>query len=802
MESNVKKEAEENSLLKRENDFLKKEVEELTIQLNNKTAHIEQLMESERNLKSELSKYKRSISYRIHRTNTAAFNKLCKTVRYMFPLYTRRRHYIGVILRAIRHPFRTIKNTSGSVIKEGFEHFIHWEEYIANIKGMAEMEQCFIETEIPQPDLKEVKSIEECELIEFERYENPEVSIIIPVYNQFTYTYWCLDSINKNSGEIKYEIILADDCSTDLTAQIEQVVKNIKVIKTETNLRFLKNCNNAAKYARGKYILFLNNDTQVQKNWLEPLVTLMENDISIGMTGSKLVYADGRMLQEAGGIVWQNGIAWNYGNRQNASAPEFNYVKDVDYISGASLMIRTQLWKEIGGFDERFAPAYCEDSDLAFEVRKHGYRVVYQPLSVVIHYEGVSNGTDVTSGLKKYQMENLEKLKEKWKDELQQQYPLETHLFRARERSKEKKIVLFIDHYVPHFDEDAGSKTIYQYLQMFVRKGYVVKFIGDNFYQHEPYTTVLQQMGIEVLYGAYYAKHIFEWLAKNKFEINYVFLNRPHISIKYIDFFREKTAIKTIYYGHDLHFLRNQREYELTGDEQKKKEAEEWKQKELYLMRKADISYYPSYIEEEEIHKIDSKISVRAITAYVYDEFKTDLQTDFSQRNGLLFVGGFRHTPNVDAVIWFAREVFPIIRQQLDVPFYIVGSHATKEILDLDGKDGVIVKGYVSDQELSELYEKCRIDVVPLRYGAGVKGKVVEALYNGIPIVTTSVGAEGIKAADKAMLIYDDAQNFADETVRLYNNIEKLQMLQAETQKLIRNNFSTEAVWNIIKDDF
>ena len=219
-------------------------------------------------------------------------------------------------------------------------------------------------------------------------------------------------------------------------------------------------------------------------------------------------------------------------------------------------------------------------------------------------------------------------------------------------------------------------------------------------------------------------------------------------------------------------------------------------------MRKADISYYPSYIEEEEIHKIDSKISVRAITAYVYDEFKTDLQTDFSQRKGLLFVGGFRHTPNIDAVIWFAREVFPIIRQQLDVPFYIVGSHATKEILDLDGKDGVIVKGYVSDQELSELYEKCRVDVVPLRYGAGVKGKVVEALYNGIPIVTTSVGAEGIKAADKAMLIYDDAQNFADETVRLYNNIEKLQMLQAETQKLIRNNFSTEAVWNIIKDDF
>ena len=176
----------------------------------------------------------------------------------------------------------------------------------------------------------------------------------------------------------------------------------------------------------------------------------------------------------------------------------------MDYISGAAIMIRRSLWEEIGGFDERYAPAYCEDSDLAFEVRKHGYRVVYQPKSVITHFEGVSNGTDVQgTGLKRYQVENTEKLKEKWKAELakQSENTGNPDPFRARERSQGKKILLVVDHYVPTYDRDAGSRTTWQYIRMFLKQGYVVKFLGDNFAHEEPYTTELTQMGVEVLYG-------------------------------------------------------------------------------------------------------------------------------------------------------------------------------------------------------------------------------------------------------------------------------------------------------------
>ena len=150
--------------------------------------------------------------------------------------------------------------------------------------------------------------------------------------------------------------------------------------------------------------------------------------------------------------------------------------------------------------------------------------------------------------------------------------------------------------------------------------------------------------------------------------------------------------------------------------------------------------YYPSCIEEEAIHEIDPTIPVKAITAYVYEKFLENYKYIPAERKGILFVGGFSHGPNIDAVEWFVDEIYSQIREKANIPFYIVGSNAPDDIKALDG-DGIVFKGFVSDEELAKLYANCKIVVVPLRYGAGVKGKVVEAIYNGSPIITTSVGA-------------------------------------------------------------
>lgn len=632
-------------------------------------------------------------------------------------------------------------------------------------------------------------------------YKNPKVSIVIPVYNEFQYTYDCIRTLVQNIKNVSYEIIVGDDESTDDTKKIKKIIKNVKVNINHTEHGFLMNCNRAAELAEGEYIVFLNNDTLVMENWLESLVELIESDEKIGMVGSKLIYPDGR-LQEAGGILWKDASAWNYGRYQDANMPEYNYVRECDYISGASIMIRKELWKEIGGFDQRFIPAYCEDSDLAFEVRKHGYKVMYQPKSVVMHFEGVSNGTELDSGLKKYQVENNVKFKEKWEEELEKHNENAVNPFKMRERNFDKKTVLFIDHYVPTYDKDAGSKTTFQYIKMFLAKGYVVKFIGDNYAQMEPYTTTLQQMGVEVLYGPWYAQHIFEWIEENKENIDFAYLNRPHISVKYIDFLREKTNIKLIYYGHDLHFLRTERESEITGNKDLLIDSKAWRKKEFSLMNKVSMSYYPSSIEEEAIHDIDPTIPVKAITAYVFDKFIEDYTYDAEKRNGILFVGGFSHGPNIDAVKWFVEEIYTKVREKADIPFIIVGSNAPDEIKALGEKEGIIFKGFVSDEELAELYATSRMVVVPLRYGAGVKGKVVEAIYNGLPIITTSVGAEGIEGVEKVLCVEDDAAAFAENIVELYDDAEKLAEMGNKTQEYIKEHFSIEAVWNIVKDDF
>lgn len=709
-----------------------------------------------------------SIPFRIRRKLSTIYNK-------KYPKGSVERKKLNYRLMSIFHPIKYFKLTH------------------------SEQGRNLIEGEFKIGDLYREKG-----KINFPYAENPKVSIIIPVYNQVHYTYACLVSILENTGEFDYEIIIADDVSTDATKEIDKFVTGLVIARNESNQGFLKNCNNAAKKARGEYIFFLNNDTTVQKDWLPPLIRLLESDKSIGMVGSKLIYPDGR-LQEAGGIIWSDGSGWNYGRCDDPNKPEYNYVRDVDYISGAAIMLSRKLWEDIGGFDERYAPAYCEDSDLAFEVRKRGLRVVYQPLSVVTHFEGVSNGTDVNgTGLKRYQVENNKKLQEKWSEEFKNQYDNVgvPNAFRARERSRGKKVILFVDHYVPTFDKDAGSKTTFQYIKMFIERGYVVKFLPDNFAKSEPYTSILEQMGVEVLYGNEMRTNIFEWIENNQANIDIAYLNRPHIATKYIDFIKEKTDIKVIYYGHDLHFLRERREYELTGDVERKNASAYWKSMELDLMRKASISYYPSNVEVDYIHTFDKKINAKAITAYVFEKFgNIDYNPDI--REGVLFVGGFSHPPNADALKYFLDNMWDEIYAQIKAPFYIVGSNATDEIKALHNEaKGIIFKGFVSEEELKELYEKVRLVVVPLRYGAGVKGKVIEALYYNDPVITTSVGAEGIDNSYNQMLVADEPGDFVEKCVNLYNDKEALKAMSKAADDYVRNKHSIEAVWEIIREDF
>lgn len=766
--------------------------------IQKKNDEIEELSQWGKKLDQEVADLRSQLGTIYNSRGWRLLLKFYKVKGFFVPDNSKRKLFYEIMVFIFRHPLTSIKSFSFRNAKLLLQKMKTDSptELMSKIKRNSSI---YLNNSVVEKyDVEEVAASIEKKLV-IPTFENIDVSIVIPAYNQFKYNMDCINAIIKNTEDVEYEVIFIDDASTDETTRIEEYVENIRVIRNKENYGFLLNCNNGARIARGKYILFLNNDTQVQKDWLKPLIDLIESDEKVGMVGSKLVYPDGK-LQEAGGIIWSDASGWNYGRLDDPHKSDFNYVKEVDYISGASIMIKKSLWTEIGGFDIRYVPAYYEDTDLAFEVRKKGYKVMYQPKSVVVHFEGVSNGTDTNEGLKSYQVKNKDKFIEKWSNVLEtEHFENAKHVFWARDRSETKKTILVIDHYVSHYDKDAGSRFTFHYLKLFSEMGYHVIFLGDNFFKHEPYATQIEQLGIQVLYGNWYANNIKNWIKENGEYFDYVYLNRPHISVKYIDLIKNATMAKVIYFGHDLHYLRELRNYEIDGNEELLKSSKQWKKLEFELFEKADVIHVVSSYEKEILTKELPEKVIRHVPLYIYDDSNNQKAVkQYENRKGILFVGGFNHKPNIDAVKWFVQNVFPdILSSEPDIVLTIVGSNPTDEVNNLQSEN-IKVTGFVSDEELGNYYNDSRIVIVPLRYGAGVKGKVVEALYYQIPIVSTSIGAEGLTDIDQYLLKADSEKEFSRKVIELYNDSTLWNTISRKSKEYIQNNFSTKAAKDVL----
>lgn len=589
----------------------------------------------------------------------------------------------------------------------------------------------------------------------------PQVSIVVPVHNHWDYTDRCLRSLEAVRGDITYEVVVVDDASSDETAARLTQEPDLVVVTLADNLGFIGACNAGIAACRGEYVVLLNNDTEVRPGWLEAFVETMA-DPTVGLVGAQLVYPDGR-LQEAGGILFSDGTGWNYGRLGDPQDPSFTYPRDVDYCSGAAIMLRRDFLMGLGGLDERYAPAYYDDADLAFAVRAAGLRVCYEPRAVVVHHEGVSHGTDLRSGVKSRQAVNREVFARRWAVELAEQHaPTDPGAVeRSARRRQGRDLVVVFDHTVPTPDRDAGSVRALAMLTALREAGHGVLLVPMSPVRAEPYTSAVQALGVEVRYGGRDLVGLLRDIAP---DVVAAVLCRIGVAVERERLCREALpGVPVVFDTVDLNFLRVEREAQVVGTVTGGADPAKLREIELGMVQAADATLVVSSAEQALLAELvpDAPVHVLPTVHAPVGE----LGAPCAARSGLLFVGNFRHAPNADGVRWFIEEVLPrVLAVRPDVRLDVVGSHAPADLI-ADAPTQVRLHGWVPD--LAELYGSARLSVSPLRFGAGVKGKVGEALAHGLPVVTTSVGAEGMALVDgRTALVADDADAFAAAVLR------------------------------------
>jgi len=253
--------------------------------------------------------------------------------------------------------------------------------------------------------------------ITFTTYREPAVSVIIPVYNNIKFTIECLTSLNRHRIHVPHKIIVIDDGSKDLTEDLMSKMEGVVYIRNEKNLGFLLSCNTAAAAARGRFYLFLNNDVQVTEGWFEPLWNALEQNAHIGVVSPKLLFPNG-LLQEAGARILRDCRSELIGVFEDPNQPSYNYPRLVDYVSGACMLVRAEVFEVDGGFDTLYAPAYCEDVDLCFRARKLGFGILYTPESEVFHHLSVtSNAVDPEYKTRRVTV-NQQKFSQRWQSSI------------------------------------------------------------------------------------------------------------------------------------------------------------------------------------------------------------------------------------------------------------------------------------------------------------------------------------------------------------------------------------------------
>ncbi len=632
--------------------------------------------------------------------------------------------------------------------------------------------------------------------ITFQKFNKVEISIVIPVYGAIELLNQCLISLHRSDLK-NYEIICVDDCAPSNTPYDYDFYDNIIVVKNDGNQGFSNTCNNGVKHAKGEFVLLLNSDTIVTNGAIENALTKLKSDPKIGLVGSKLINIDGS-VQEAGGVIWSDTRVENFMRGKSSRIPYVEFDRVSGYVSGAALFSTKKIWDELGGFDQKFTPAYYEDTDICVRARSKGYKVYYCHDSEIIHAEGGTNGTDVSTGIKSYQEKNKNKFSLLWKKYIEKTFPSFGDVF--GNMANGRKVVVFVDHYIPKQASDAGSKATIHLIDYFIEQDYFVIFWPDNLYPDDENRKVLAKKGVMVVYGAEFINKFGSFIRSFESRIEKIILSRPHISIKYIPQIKGGLVNKTVYLGHDIHYermnrenrIRFNRDYMFFTDNESVKET---RRQEVSLWNFCGKVAYFTKREAEIVNRM-----TRTDKAVVIPLFKDRVslfakEKPSKNRSGFLFVGGFDHQPNKDGLLWLLSGLDKH-GKDLFSKLTIVGSKIPDDLKKILTTKGVAFFENVSNERLDDIYSTAAVVVAPLRYDSGFKGKVLEAIERNIPVITTSIGYEGFDL-DSSIRPCDEAKEFVEQ-MHLLNKSESERKNTSRLQlEMLKNYFQLAKYKNV-----
>lgn len=611
------------------------------------------------------------------------------------------------------------------------------------------------------------------------------VTIVIPVYGQWLYTERCLRALAATEAAQWADILVVDDHGPDDSIRLlGRRFPEVHVLALPENLGYTRAVNRAATQVDAPFILLLNNDVEPQPGFLDAMLDQMDADASVGAVGSRLVYPAGD-LQEAGSIVWHDASGHNYERFGEAEDHHASYTREVDYCSAASLLVRTPLWRELGGFDERYAPAYYEDTDLAFGIRRLGSRIVYEPRSVVIHHEGRSHGTDTGQGLKSHQTTNRVKFRAKWSRELCDhaqpgEFPMAIVAHRRRQR-----VMVVVREALISPSQDSGSFRMLQITKAWQDLGFRTVHVTPGADAHSAEAAVLQRAGQQVITTQ---EEAVRFLAENRHWIGAIWYAHVGAAWHWMPVLSAAAPeVPTVFDTVDVHHLREAAQAALGGGGLASLRAETTRQRELWAMGVTDATVVVSAREVEYLRAQRPATALHLVSNVHPDQ---EVGSGFEERAGLLFIGSFQHAPNADGLEWFFEEVWPLLSPSVrEAGIDIVGSPAPDHLLER-GFPGIRVHGWVEDT--SPFLARARVALAPLRYGGGVKGKVGEAWSHGLPVAATGVALDGM-VEPGTYPSGDDPATLASVVDHLYGDVAAWREAQAVGFAEVSARFSPHA---------